>query len=129
LSRYNSISDEQKHLFISRFTRRNIITEKRYWKFFLNLNEGESPDNLENLEPDILKNDTDLKALNYGLGIRSISDSLLKERLRVIKLHAANKASGSGASAPFIKERREVIRRLRNSIKERALGKNIFIGT
>ena len=113
IENYNGATD--RHKFIDKFTRRNVITEREYWNFFVGQN---SPVALESVKkPNSFEGDY------YGAGIRSISDSLGEERSLVKQL---KELSEDGiTSAPFIKERREVVQRVVNSLKTK---NNYYIG-
>lgn len=107
--RYEALGDERKKDFVDKFIRRRLVTEKEYWKFFINLGKTESVNKLETLN---VPDDTSL-----GRGIRSIDVSMASERERIKELIDLNMGTDSvPASAPFIQGRREIIKKLRDSL-------------
>lgn len=93
LNRYQLNKDFKKD-----FIKRNIITEKRFWKFLL---DKDYPKNNEN--------------------VRSIRQPVPKERGQIL---TAYENSDNEASAPFIKERQEVVELVKKALDY----KGIFVG-
>ena len=110
---YTRQPDERKHKFINEVTRRRIITEDQFWKFYINLPDNQTIDSIGTLTEDPTdKNNKDLR------GIRDLSVSIADERVRIINTIKNNRAEDSQnrASLPFIQERRDVIKAIKNEL-------------
>jgi len=127
-------SDSEKLTFINKFTRRNIITEDKFWKFLIGQSKALPMNAVAIYEATIKRYEAtlnDMREHNWNTdvtekeladykkrrprGIRSIMGSLGEERGEIIALQELN---GTNANAPFIKERRDSVKALRNSLSK-----------
>jgi len=112
---YDATAQGDKHRFIHKTTRRRIITESQFWKFLLNLDSTQDITNIDSIKRP--------STTNLGLGIRSINTSLSEERKRILELLEEN----GSASAPFIEERRVIVRQLKSHLERTPSGSNTYL--
>ncbi len=112
---YDSYGPSDKHGFIHKTTRRRIITESEFWQFLLNLDSTAGIDDIDDIKIP--------ETAVLGFGIRSVNTSLSEERGRIKELLDYN----GTASAPFIEERRAVVRQLKSHLERTPSGDSTYI--